>query len=345
MTTICSIRGATVAATLLLLGSGMAAAQTFESVGTRALGMGGAFVAVADDATATWWNPAGLATGSMVDVVLAADRIETRTSPEDRPPAARRAGTVIALTTPALGVSYYRLRLTDIQASGTTAGGGGSRQLEGGNLPLYSLVVAQLGVTVLQTVVPGVHIGTTVKYLRAGGAAAFGVPGRVPGDLLADADALETAGQSRFDLDVGLMASVGAVRVGATVKNVRQPTFEIAGSTALARLDRQVRAGVSVDAGALGGPPLVVALDADLRTVATPFGPRRNIALGAERWLRNRRIGVRSGLRVDTLGDRRPVGAGGLSVAVRSGLYVEGQASRGGDRADRGWSLGARVTF
>src|SRR5213083_1097212 len=29
-------------------------------VGARALGMGGAFVAVADDATAPYWNPAGL---------------------------------------------------------------------------------------------------------------------------------------------------------------------------------------------------------------------------------------------------------------------------------------------
>ena len=29
-------------------------------VGARALGMGGAFVAVADDATAPWWNPAGM---------------------------------------------------------------------------------------------------------------------------------------------------------------------------------------------------------------------------------------------------------------------------------------------
>jgi len=29
-------------------------------VGARAIGMGGAFVAVADDATAPWWNPAGL---------------------------------------------------------------------------------------------------------------------------------------------------------------------------------------------------------------------------------------------------------------------------------------------
>ena len=37
-----------------------ALAQPYESLGVRALGMGGAFVAVADDATAAYWNPAGL---------------------------------------------------------------------------------------------------------------------------------------------------------------------------------------------------------------------------------------------------------------------------------------------
>ena len=38
--------------------------RVYESVGIRAQGMGGAFVAVADDATASWWNPAGLAGGA-----------------------------------------------------------------------------------------------------------------------------------------------------------------------------------------------------------------------------------------------------------------------------------------
>ena len=41
-----------------------AEAQSVETIGIRAQGMGGAFTAVADDATATWWNPAGLAGGS-----------------------------------------------------------------------------------------------------------------------------------------------------------------------------------------------------------------------------------------------------------------------------------------
>ena len=55
-----------VALTLFFLSSGIIAASergAFPAlgVGARALSMGGAFVALADDADATYWNPAGLA--------------------------------------------------------------------------------------------------------------------------------------------------------------------------------------------------------------------------------------------------------------------------------------------
>ncbi|HWP82579.1 MAG TPA: PorV/PorQ family protein [Bacteroidota bacterium] len=40
-------------------------------VGARALGMGGAFVALADDATGMYWNPAGIARAKQREVVLA----------------------------------------------------------------------------------------------------------------------------------------------------------------------------------------------------------------------------------------------------------------------------------
>ena len=53
--------GPTLFFTLFLIGLPVvASAQFIEAVGVRALGMGGAFVAVANDSSATWWNPAGL---------------------------------------------------------------------------------------------------------------------------------------------------------------------------------------------------------------------------------------------------------------------------------------------
>ena len=45
-------------------------AQTFSHFGARATGMGGAYVAVADDATSVYWNPAGLAVASPREVAV-----------------------------------------------------------------------------------------------------------------------------------------------------------------------------------------------------------------------------------------------------------------------------------
>src|SRR3954466_13822605 len=84
-----------------------AGAQSFEAVGTRAAGMGGAFVAVADDASAAYWNPAGFAAGSYLRLVL--DRKSAQVQPSFGP-AAKQSGLLIALGMPALGLSYYGLR-------------------------------------------------------------------------------------------------------------------------------------------------------------------------------------------------------------------------------------------
>src|SRR5215212_1661062 len=100
----CLTLGAILAAAL----PGAAAAQTFEAVGSRAAGMGGAFVAVADDASAAYWNPAGFAAGSVLSMVI--DRTTARVDPKGGPDAGDRSGLLFAFGAPVFGISYYRLR-------------------------------------------------------------------------------------------------------------------------------------------------------------------------------------------------------------------------------------------
>src|SRR6476646_6131412 len=90
-------------------GAQSAAAQAFDPVTTRAAGMAGAFVAVTDDASAVYWNPAALASGSFFSLLL--DRTSDKAT--DGPDlGGSRSSTFIALGTPPVGVSYYRLRNT-----------------------------------------------------------------------------------------------------------------------------------------------------------------------------------------------------------------------------------------
>src|SRR6478609_2840854 len=101
------VRGA-VAPLLLLLCSTPLLAQTYEDVGTRAKGMAGAFVAVADDASATWWNPAGLASGAYASGTIEYGQV---TEPRDLAafaPARRATVSGFATAFPAAGVSLYR---------------------------------------------------------------------------------------------------------------------------------------------------------------------------------------------------------------------------------------------
>src|SRR5512134_280502 len=90
--------------------SGGAHAQVIETVGSRAQGLGGAFVAVANDSTATWWNPAGLAAGPFFDLTLG----WSVTDIKDGAPARREQGGWFAAGTPPFGFSYYHLSIIDI---------------------------------------------------------------------------------------------------------------------------------------------------------------------------------------------------------------------------------------
>src|SRR6266487_935670 len=86
-------------------------AQAPESIGIRAQGMAGAFTAVADDATATWWNPAGLAGGSYFSTIL-----EYRHPTHGSDPDVKG----VSLAFPALGVGYYRLPISEMRPPAST---------------------------------------------------------------------------------------------------------------------------------------------------------------------------------------------------------------------------------
>ena len=313
-----------------------ASAQVVEAVGSRALGMGGAFVAVASDSSAAWWNPAGLAAGPVFDMALARSRVDR----EAGLPAWRQRTSSLALGTPVIGVSYYRFRITDIRPSDPTAGVDAGRQEEGAGVPVRSLSASQFGVTLVQTVIPGVHAGATLKYVR-GTVSSSREEGRAsPAALLDRGEALDASeAEKRFDVDLGVLATAGVIRVGMRLRNALEPTI------GAARLERQARVGVAFDPESATGVPLTVAFDADLGTDTVASEPRRMVSLGAEQWLLNRRLGVRAGARMNTVGARERSATAGASVAVRGGLYLEGHVVRGGSDDERGWGVAARVSF
>jgi hypothetical protein len=331
---------------LCVLGLPAAAAGQVANLGSRAQGMAGAFVAVADDPSAVYWNPAGLAGAVVIGALFDVSRERAR--PEGAPllapagaEALTRSGRLFAVALPPLGLSYYRLRYAGAQV-GTADTGLDGRQVEGRDVSFRALETRQFGVTLVQSLADGVVVGTTVRFVRGGvTAAAARRPGRWQ-ELTDEAEDLETGGESLVDLDAGVMVSAGAVRLGLVVHNLREPAFSsAAGAVTLAR---HARVGVAYGPGWPGQSRLIVAVDADLTRAATLGPDRRDVAAGLETWAFNRRLGVRGGIRASTLGDARPLGSAGVSLGLTPALFVEAHGARG-RRDDRSWSLGARVSY
>ena len=305
-----------------------AEAQMLEALGARALGLGGAFVAVADDATAVYWNPAGVALGPFFSLVVETGQDETGPEwGEGTPGTIRQSGTMIAATTLPIGLSYYRLAS---YSTGALLPGQVSASAS-------SLVTDHVGVTLVHSITSAVAIGGTLKFVR--GAAANGVAERAT-DPFEAVESLPRHGSNAFDVDLGVLATFGRTRVGITGRNLMAPEFEAPDGTELG-LERQVRAGVAL----VPSDRLLVALDADLTRTSTVAGDRRNIAAGVETWFARRRVGLRGGFRVSTIDGARPVGAFGGSFGLFRAFLVDGQLTRGVDEGDRGWSVGGRVGF
>jgi hypothetical protein len=321
-----------------------ASAQPVDAVGVRAQGMGGAFTAVADDATATWWNPAGMAGGAYFNALLESGthREPPTVGNVGVQPASRTDTRSLAVAFPALGLSYYRLRVSDTQPQISTGTSPAGRQ-EGGaaDVRLRSLVLNQFGATVGQSLGSHLVVASTVKLLNGG------VLSQVQPAVDSSLDAAAGLGPSEethAGLDVGAMAVFGRARVGVMVRNVTEPEFGT-GADAFT-LRRQARAGLAFTSGTRGVIGTgTVAVDADLTRTATVFGDERRVAVGGEGWTLDRTIGFRGGVSVNTLGERRTALSGGVSAAIKRGLYADGELTGGTDQGRRGWAVGLRVTF
>jgi hypothetical protein len=338
------VRSSLVALLLAILATDVASAQPFESVGTRAQGMAGAFVAVADDATAVYWNPAGIPTGHFFSLLADYSKSKRR-QPTGFPdsPAFDGSGTIVALSTNEIAFSYYRLHINQMDrrpAPGASPDLG--QEDQGGDAMLRSVYTHNVAVTGAQLVYPGVSLGTSVRYVYGSVGIAPGAPGLSVGDLLREADGVERQGQSKVDVDIGVMIGSDTIRFGVAARNLLQPRFDTPDGGSL-RLDRQVRAGLGIRTVA----GLLIAVDVDLSSARSDSvdGTRRNVALGVEHWF-GQWLGIRGGARVNVEAeDPRAVGAFGMSVALMSGVYLDGQVTRGRDSIERGWGIAARVGF
>jgi hypothetical protein len=189
-----------------------------------------------------------------------------------------------------------------------------------------------------------VVVGATVRLVHGtvgSAVAAFDHPDAAL-DAAADADGPSA---TKADVDVGVLARAGRVRVGFAARNLASPTFTAADGTPW-RVSRLARIGVAVvsEAARAGRQKWTAAFDADLASDETASGRRRDVAGGIERWFAGR-VAVRGGVRASTVDEARVTGSVGGSVAVRSGVFVVGEATAGGDRAASGWGLALHVQY
>lgn len=328
-------------ALLLAFWPTLATAQGLAEVGPRAPAMA-AFVAVADDVSAVAWNPAGFVFGPFFNLSLGIGRSISTTADEPRFPAfgGRRSGVLLAVGVPPLGISYVRETTAAVVTRSPAGAVAADRQDE--QVLVRSVTTSALGATLLQSVGDYITVGGTIKLVRGGvGLATTALTTWEEGFDVADR--LSRQSRTTVDADIGTMVAAGRYRAGLILRHAASPTIGGEANMAL-RLRRHARVGVAWGDRWPGQSRTIAAVDVDLTRVADVEGDRRDVAAGAERWLRTGRLAVRAGVRASTAGAARPVVSGGLSYAVRAGTFVDGHVGRGREGLTA-WGMAVRVSY
>lgn len=188
----------TTVAVLLLVG--VVQANFLETeLGARAMGMGGAFVAVADDVTALHWNPAGLAGLQGIQVfgmrtsVYSVDGLS-----EDSVLASYGTGDA------GYGVGWMRTGVED--------------QDYGGSLYNEDVLLAGYG---METPIGGLDAGVTLKRFSV----------NAPGYEYGNDPGYTSGGDDAYSADLGAIYRSGRWSVGGTVRNLGEPKLQLISTT------------------------------------------------------------------------------------------------------------------
>lgn len=311
-----NIRNVALMAAVLALATAQAAVAQSQ-VGPRAAGMAGAFVAVADDATAVYWNPAGVGTGAIVSAVFDAGRFQMGAPERQRAATEEDTGAVVAISATAIGFAYYRAGTFGTAAAVEPA----VSSLDGREevrRSVHALTTTTAGVSLVQSLSEHLIVGVTPKVMHG-------------------------SGRNAVDVDAGVIAWVNRFRFGVVGRNLTTPAFDADGSGAI-ELDREVTIGGAWGSGWTGISRVIVSVDGDVLSRPTLTGDRRDVAAGVETWWLRQRLGLRGGVRRSTIGDPRGALTAGVSAGLKPGMLLEAHVGRGADD-ERSWSVGARMTF
>ncbi|HET9575914.1 MAG TPA: conjugal transfer protein TraF [Nitrospira sp.] len=308
-----------------------ALAVEFVTVGPRAMGMGGAGVAVTTDALATYWNPAGLAMTQTVDIrivggVQAIDRLGIANAihdledfnPNDPNTAANiakaqdianrinRPGANTSLNGAAglyvkghFGEHAFGFNISDVATGGGFVSTPVSATVNGSAVSL-SGVMAVRGMEARQAALSYAYafadkmfsVGVTGKIIQ--GAAYNGSLALQGGNDVKVSDGFGKATLSTaFGIDVGAIYRPSSwLRFGVVAKDINQPTFDAPGGGEL-KLGPQVRGGVAVNP--YSSLTLTADVDATSNTTFVPGVKSQVLSLGVEQTILSEFLSFRLG--------------------------------------------------
>ena len=307
-----------------------ALALEFVTVGPRAIGMGGAGVAVTTDALATYWNPAGLAmtqtvdiriqgSGQVIDRLGIADAvhdlerfdkndISTANQAKAQDIAARinKPGATVSINGSAglyikghLGEHAFGLNISDVATGGGFVSTPATATLNGPTVSLTG-AMALLGLEARQMAFSYAYafsdkmfsIGVTGKILQ--GAAYRGSTTLTGGTDLSITDNFgKPTLSTAFGIDVGAIYRPSSwLRFGLVAKDINQPTFDTPGGEEL-KLGPQVRGGVAINP--YSSLTLTADVDATSNKTFVPGVKSQVLSLGAEQTIFSEFLSFRLG--------------------------------------------------